>query len=240
MDPVVELINPSIFFGQWEFREPMTTLTDFLVAAVCLHAYWQMGRQPRLHRVEQLMRGYFLCMGLGTFLGGLIGHGLQAYLGPDWKMLGWGITSLGLTLYALSSIELVSLERSPRYRRAMRHLVVMLYGLLLVAMALPDTRSFFTVRLFTSLLILGLVLPIHAFLWVKIQNPGSRWVLLSMATAVLTGIVFSSKFAFDRWFNHHDISHLLMAFYSYLLFMAAQRFIPADWRPASSVGVGGD
>ncbi len=226
MDGTFELLNPSIFIGDWEIREPITALTDFVAAAVCFFAYHRLGVEKRQHRVERLMRSYFLFMGLGYTMAGFLGHGLQAYVGWEWKIPGWLITGYAITLYALSSFELVLPRLGNRYHRMLSTLVVGLLVSMVILLALPDTRDFFVVRMFNTIVIIGLILPVHFYLWNKDANPGSLWVLGSMAVGILTALVFSFQVTFDRWFNYHDICHMLMALHSYLLYQATLRFIP--------------
>lgn len=234
MEPAIDLINPTIFVWGWEIREPITSLTDLLVAGCALFFYAQLGLRKPLHRVEKLMRGYFLFMGLGTGLSGILGHGLQAYLSWEWKALGWIISCVGVACYAMSAACLVQPRLPGRYYRLIINLVgVLLLGLLL-ALAWPPTRNFDVVRWYNMSCILGVVLPLHLYGWLQEKNHGSGWVLISMVVGIMVALVFSQQLNFGPWFNHNDISHVLMMVHTYILYLATQRFLPGEAVPLTA------
>ena len=63
---------PSVNILNVRLDEPVTTLTDIIIAAICFYAFF---RLIRISGKQHLYLTYFfLILGTGTFLGGVIGH----------------------------------------------------------------------------------------------------------------------------------------------------------------------
>ena len=78
--------QPSIFPLGIRIDEPVATITDLLVSAVCLYAYVNM-RRLGLNAWSQIhFRRYFLLVAIATAWGGLIGHGFLYVFGFSWKL----------------------------------------------------------------------------------------------------------------------------------------------------------
>ncbi len=69
------LAQPSINLAGFRIDEPMTTLTDLVVSAVCFYAFYKLHKKNLPGRTQLFFRLYFLTMGIATGIGGLIGHG---------------------------------------------------------------------------------------------------------------------------------------------------------------------
>ena len=83
MDPT-QISQPDYVLFGLRILEPVTTITDILVAAVCLYSFWQLNRGPLSGKTILFMKWYFFSMGLATFLGGIIGHGFLYAFNEHW------------------------------------------------------------------------------------------------------------------------------------------------------------
>ena len=84
-----EILNPTIFIGNFEWREPVTTLTDFLVAIVAFLGYLKFRSYKNKKSLSfNYFKYYFLCFAVGMTSAAWFGHGLQAYVGPEFKRIG--------------------------------------------------------------------------------------------------------------------------------------------------------
>ena len=76
---MIEPQPPIEIFGLI-LHEPVTALTDVLVAIICFVAYLKIKALPQRSEVKSLFQYYFLTMSIATFLGGVIGHALMHYV----------------------------------------------------------------------------------------------------------------------------------------------------------------
>ena len=81
----MELAQPSIYFLGLRIDEPVTTVTDLIVSAVCFYAFYQLHRIPLKNKVHWNLKYYFLSMGMATLIGGVIGHGFLYLFSFAWK-----------------------------------------------------------------------------------------------------------------------------------------------------------
>ena len=61
-------------------------------------------------------------------------------------------------------------------------------------------------------MLIGFALPINIYGYIKLKSIGNLWIVLGILSALLPALVFNMKLGFSRWFNHHDISHVLIVF----------------------------
>ena len=101
-----EMLNPTVFIGDFQWREPITTLTDFLVAIVALIGFIKFSKfKGEKKRSFYYYKYYFLFFAIGMTSAAWIGHGLQAYLEPEYKRIGWFCGSSALLMLGLGSFN---------------------------------------------------------------------------------------------------------------------------------------
>ena len=76
--------QPSIFIQNIRIDEPVTTLTDLMVSAVCFYAFFKLNKIPLHNKVHLYLRYYFLSMGIATAIGGIVGHGFLYLFDTQW------------------------------------------------------------------------------------------------------------------------------------------------------------
>lgn len=204
--------QPSIELFGFTIMEPMVTFTDFWITAVALFAFSRLktlGPQNRGVRVHQYMLGYFLLMGIATFLGGLLGHALQHVVGLAWKLPGWLISMLAVSAIERASIMYVQPLVSHRLGRT----VEILNGVELLVFAIITfvTLDFFYIKVHSAYGLGLVVLPLHAYAWWKTGASGSRIISLSVCFASIAAITYTFTLSPHIWFNHLDVSHTVMA-----------------------------
>ena len=208
--------QPSIDLFGITIMEPVVTLTDFLITAVCLYAFIKLRKQNLPGIVHKYMRWYFSLMALATLFGGLFGHALQAQVGLVWKLPGWLISML-----AVSSIERATIMYAfPLLKRRLSQFldIANLIELIVFATITFSTLNFFFIQVHSAYGLGLIVLPIHFYLFMQTQNPGSRMICLSTLFATLAAFFYTSEIAPSIWFNHLDVAHTIMAislFYFY-------------------------
>ncbi|MCU0369089.1 MAG: hypothetical protein MUF39_09695, partial [Cyclobacteriaceae bacterium] len=97
--------QPSISIYNIRIDEPINTLTDLIVSAVCFYAFFRLKKSGLTGRTQLYFRMYFLLLGIATLFGGIIGHGFLYVFSFAWKLPGWIVSMLSVAFIERSSIE---------------------------------------------------------------------------------------------------------------------------------------
>lgn len=204
--------------GSFVLHEPITVLTDLLVTVVCWYAFFKLKSQPA-GRLRMLFRAYFFTMGLATAYGGIIGHGFIVQLGFVWKMPGWIISMFSVALLERAAIFHAQPLLSPQTGRWFARLnLVELFSILLLVVY---SRNFFFVEAHAAYGMLVVVLSLEYYIYHKTRSLGSRKLLWAVAIAALAATTHLLELSIHRWFNHLDLSHVLMALGAWYFYKGA-------------------
>ena len=195
-------------------------LTDLVVSAVCLTAYYRLTQQKRSGRTQLFFRLYFLLMGLATLFGGIIGHGFLYLFSFAWKLPGWIISMFSIALIERSSIEHAKSLVHPRISKFFLALnIVELFTVMAITIY---TLDFQWVEFHSGYGLLAIVLTFHGFVYLKTRDPGSGIIIMGVLVASIAALIFMNEVSINIWFNHIDLSHMLMAVAAYLLYRGAR------------------
>lgn len=222
--------QPSVYIGNLRVDEPVTMVTDLVITVVCFTAFFRLKKEKMLSKPQDHLKYYFLMMGFATMIGGIFGHGFLYFFGLNWKLPGWLTSMFAVTLIERASIEQTKDIVHPQILKTMKvaniiELVtfVSLTFITLFFRLLDPRDSFRFVELHTAYGLLLIVLPLQAFVYWKTGNPGSKLFLIGIAFVIMTAFVYYFEFAFSKWFNQHDISHLVIALASWLFYKGTLR-----------------
>ncbi|MEZ4774674.1 MAG: hypothetical protein R3D00_15925 [Bacteroidia bacterium] len=207
--------------------EPVTSLTDFITAIVCFLSFLVLQRQNANNNVHSLMRYYFLLMGIGMTFAAFIGHAFLYMVTTDWKMIGWTFSALAIMMLGFSSAEYAKPLIGTRRTRLIQIFGVLQLLVFLGTMAFPETRNFTTVKINSTVGLVGVVLPIHAWLWLQHKAGGSKIIALAVIWGIIPAIVYNTEFTIHKYFNYHDLSHVLMSIYILIMLRGALMLQPA-------------
>lgn len=212
--------QPSIYISTIRIDEPINTLTDLIVSAVCFISFYQLTKSNLQGRTQLYFRLYFLLLGLATLLGGIIGHGFLYAFSFAWKLPGWIISMLSVAFIERSSIEHAKSLVMPRVGKVF--LVLNVIELITIMTVTIYTLNFEWVEFHSGYGLLAVVLPFHAYTHFKTRDRGSYIILIGVAIACVAALVFMNKISIDKWFNYIDISHTLMAVAAYVFYRGAR------------------
>lgn len=218
--------QPSAYFSGIRIDEPVTALTDLLVSAVCIYAFYQLNKIKQPGRSILYFRYYFLLMAIATFMGAIISHAFLYALSLEWKIPAWLVSMLGVALIERSAIEYAQPYVRPVVGRFF--LVMNIVELLVVAGIAISTLNFHWVEFHGGYGLLVVVSSFHLYIYLQNKDAGSRRILLGVFVAALAAGVFTFKVAAHKWFNHLDASHVLMAAASYILYTGAMLLNPGE------------
>lgn len=216
--------QPSIYIYNLRIDEPVTSATDVLVALVSWYAWYRLRSYPS-DRVMKLIQWFFLLMGTATFLGGTLGHAWVYYFGLWGKVPGWITSMVGIMLleraFIFYSDDLL-------HRSTVRFFYWFNIVEILTFMGLAvGLQNFRFVEYHTAYGLLVVVFGFTLYNWKRgRRNPFLRHALWGVIIAIFTSAVFTLELAISPWFNHSDISHVLMALTAYIFYRGARRYVP--------------
>lgn len=207
--------------------EPVTTLTDLLVSAVCFVAFFRLRKQSRSglfagmrSNTQLYFRSYFLLMAIATLFGGVIGHAFLYALSFPWKLPGWIVSMLSVALIERSSIEHAKPLINPLVAKVF--LGMNIVELVTVMTITLWTLDFRWVEFHSGYGLLGVVLPFHFYTWYRTRNKGSFVIITAVLIASCAALVFMNKLSIHEWFNYIDISHTMIAIGAYVFYRGAK------------------
>ena len=217
----MEFVTTTIDLFGFQVMEPMTAATDLLVSAVCLYAFLKIRDvNDRLPSVV-LLKYYFLTLAIATAYGGIIGHALQNMLSFGWKVPGWLLSMLSVALIERATI----LHAKPILRWGLGRFFAILNIIELITLitVVLFTLNFFFVEAHAAYGLLVVVSSFELFIYLRTKNEGSRFLLIAVAISALAATVHLTKFAPHVWFNHLDLSHVLIAIAAYFFYLGTMR-----------------
>lgn len=200
--------------------QPMTMLTDYILAAVCVAVSVKLLRQRPSERPAQLWGIAFLFVALSALTGGTW-HGFEAHLGGQtltvlWKSTIYAVGVFDLLLVAGSILATVG----GRIRTWLLAAVGVKSSVYAVWMAAHDD-FLFVVLDFAGAMILLLTLHGYA-VWAR-RDSASPWVIAAVPVSALAATVQASGFAPYPYLNHNDLYHLIQIGAMLLFYQAGKR-----------------
>jgi MFS family permease len=199
--------------------EPVTLLTDLLLAGVCFYAFFRIRHRDSSARMKDYFKYYFLTLGLGALFGGLLGHAFLYSLSSPWKLVSWIfiLTSVAIMAHALTEMS------RPIIKPVVTRMVIGI-NLLILAAAICYTSwtlAFPAVKYYT---IFGMLVVVGSFSYILYRKTGNRgmiMLMLGIGVGLLSAIVYSFGWGLSPWFNHNDISHVILSCSALILYKGA-------------------
>lgn len=219
MELFVVLPQPSIEFLGVRIDEPVTTITDLLLAFVCFKAFYNLKKKNIPGNTHLFFSYYFLLMGIATTVGGLVGHGFLYLFSLGWKLPGWITSMLSVALIERSAIEHARSSIKPG--AAKFFLALNIVELIVIISITMTTLNFRWVEFHTGYGLLAIVAPFHLFYYYKTKDRGSLTVVIAVAIASLGALIYLTRFSIHTWFNYLDFSHIILAIAAWVFYRGA-------------------
>ncbi|MBC8343357.1 MAG: hypothetical protein ISR55_08140 [Bacteroidetes bacterium] len=246
---IMHYLQPDVNLWGLRIQEPVTTLTDLMVSAVCLFAFIKLARIPVKSRTHLFVKYYFLSMSIATFFGGVFGHGFLYLVDYSWKMPHefnrfiagiFGEARVNETAYPIklpgwltSMLAVALLERAiiDYARKIIPKAIGNFFGWmniieLLTFMTITfTTLSFFFVEIHTSYGLLFVVGSFSTYVYFRTKSEGSKTFMIAVGVAAIAALFFMNQWGVSPWFNHLDISHTLMTIAAFIFYKGALKMI---------------
>ncbi|MGD2035758.1 MAG: hypothetical protein PVF73_11915, partial [Bacteroidales bacterium] len=172
------LEQPDVFLYGIRISEPVTTLTDLMVSAVCFFAFYRLSKVGVKNKVHLNLRYYFLSMGFATAFGGIIGHAFMYNFSFYWKLPGWVTSMFSIALVERAAIEYARPLIKPKLGIAFKW--VNLIELATFVSITLITLNFFFVEVHSAYGLLIVVASLNLYVFLKRRTKGSRMFLLAV------------------------------------------------------------
>ena len=215
--------EPYIFFAGIRIDEPVTTMTDLVVAGICIYASIRLSKDFRPSKERTFFCIFFLGLGIGTMLGGLLGHAFLYRLHTAWQLPGWLLSMAAISLLGLASVEIIRKNLHPWQVYIFIGLSIIAYLILGIMVTIFLDFIYVVVQIAFSLV--GVVLLTHLYGWIKSKDPGHLLFLAAVTIMIFTALIFLLKLSLNRWINQNSISHALMALSAIIFYSGARRFL---------------
>jgi hypothetical protein len=199
--------NPTIYIGGLRIDEPITAATNLLFVGICLFAFLNTKEQKQFIG-PNLYRWFFLAIGLSAFIAAFIGHGFLYYFGFKAKIYGWEANVLGVAFAQTAAIY----HAKPSIKQSLfKPLLILNYIQIAGAIVLTYTIfSFLVVEIHAAMSLLLIVCVLEGIHYKKTKSELSKYVLIGVGVTVLAVLVHLFKLALSVWFNHLDLSHIVL------------------------------
>lgn len=198
-EQVVEMHNIKLV-------EVMAALTDFIVAGMAFYAWYNTSSTAQK---ATYFKRHFLLMGLATLFGGVLGHALKLYVPLYFKLPGWWMSMLSVTFLERAIIEEVSGMVSKTFTKWLYRFNIL--ELAVFAMLSMFTLNFKFVEWHSAYGLFIVVFGLGFVVWFKRGFHSVRWLMLGVLFGATAAVVFTQQLTIHYWFNHVDLSHVLLA-----------------------------
>ena len=212
-------IQPSIEILNLRIDEPITTATDILFAAICFYAFFQIRRLEYTGRVKWYFKYYFLTLGLGALSGGIFGHAFLYTLSPEWQLVSWVLSVIAVALIAHALVELSRPLVKPWFSKWVGRINLLILALTIFITLW--TLAFSPVKYYSIFGLVGIVGFLSYFIYLKTRKRGVAIVMAAVGVGFISALVFSFEWGLSPWFNHNDISHLILSFSAFGMYKGA-------------------
>lgn len=210
--------QPSIEIFGVIVQEPVTAVTDLILSLACFIAHRKIVRMGKTNEVYRFFKNFFLTMCLSTLLGGLVGHAFLYAFSFEWKVPGW----------IVSMISIMSIERAVIFhaRPILKPIVgrvlsvINIIELVVFIILAITTLNFSFVEIHAAYGFLAVVLPLELIVYIKTKDKGSLLMFLAIFLSVLSAFIHIQKVALHTWFNHLDLSHVVLIITVFVLYKA--------------------
>ena len=216
---VLKFIQPSIELMNIRVDEPITTATDMIMAAICFYAFIRIGKADSEGRIKWYLKYYFLALGLGALFGGILGHAFLYRISEPWKLVSWAFTMFSVALMVHALLEMAGPLIRPSFVRLIKW-----FNLLVLAVALfftVWTLAFSPVKFYT---IFGMLVVVGSLSFYIFQKTGKRCVvrfMVAVGFGLVSAFIFSLEMGLSPWFNHMDISHVILSASALIMYSGA-------------------
>jgi hypothetical protein len=204
-----------------KISEPVTASTDLLLSIVCLYCFLKLRKTRSSIPTVKLFSYYFLTLSIATAYGGIVGHAFIYLLSFGWKLPAWIISMVSVALYERAAI----IHAYPLLRKGTGRFfsIFNVVELMVMLTVVIITQNFVYVELHAAYGLLFIVFSFELYVYLRTGENGSRTILFAVGVSAMAAVVHVARITPHRWFNHLDLSHILMMIAVYLYYRGSKK-----------------
>jgi hypothetical protein len=208
----------------WELADPLTFISDVMMAAVCLFCGHRLFHDFQ-DRYAKSFGLFFLLLGVSAFLGGS-SHLLENYIGKPGHMMAWFIHGVSIIFVELACIRLIEKQN---YQRVLRAITYGLFGFFIAR--LMSVQTFEVVKMNSTFGLIGFVFVIHLIKYFQTKVKRYLKVPLSIALFLFPAFIHGFSIYYNDWINQNVISHVLLLPCYYILYRSVREVARIQFQP---------
>lgn len=212
--------HPSIDIFGVSVSEPVTMLTDIILAVFCFYFFIRIRKCPSAERGKYYFAQFFLWMSACTFFGGVMGHGFLPYFGAAGKYPAWVLTVVTMFWLQLAVIDLLRNKVADWVPKALQGVSILMVPIFLT---LTFGMRHFSYSIFHNIAAALMIIPILIFCLVKYKTQGTELVLASLLLSSVIPYFQINRIGINQWFTYHDVCHVMMLAAFYVLYLGATK-----------------
>lgn len=206
--PTIELLGLQV-------TEPMTWITNWLVAAACLVFAYRLFYDEEADASQKFWALFFLFIGLASITGGTA-HGFIQYVGHRFHLAAWLLSGISIFCAQLAVLQFIKQAKIRTFVRLFSYAQLMI-----MSASVLIFQHFSSVLIDSIVGLIGVVIPVSLAHYLKYKNRRSLLIIIGVLSNLLPALIHLSKFSINQWFNFNDISHVVMIGCMYLMYIAA-------------------
>jgi len=213
----------AIVLGGIKISEPVTTLTDLISGAVSIYCFLKLRAVSGQKAGNLFFSYYFLFIGIAVIYSAIIGHAFFHLFNDYWKIPGWVIGACAIFLFESAAIKYLQ-ETFPKSRPIrVAGILPFLQLSIFVMFMISSNRSFSDVGVNSAIGMIGFVLPIIIYLFLYHKHIGYKLIIFGILLSLAPASVYNYEVTINKWFNFHDLSHVLMAICIFIMYLGVYK-----------------
>jgi len=151
--------------------------------------------------------------------GGIFGHAFLYRLSEGWQLVSWIFSLLAVGLITHALVELSKPLVRPWFTRWAGRI-----NWLILAFAVFYTLwtlAFSPVKYYSIFGMIVVVGSLSYYIYLKTRNRGVTVLMAAVGIGFISALVFSFEWGLSPWFNHKDISHVILSFSAFGMYKGA-------------------
>lgn len=206
--------DTTIYISSFPIHEPVTVLTDYIMAAQCLYYYLKLKEVGFLGNSTTYWSYFFGLMAVSAFSGGCSHAFFEVHEGFGYKAfwLSMQVTNI-FSLYYLQQAMLHSALADSKNQNLWN--TGFRIQLVIALIAIFVFQNFLVVIINTSIALIPALIIYFAD---ARQDRSSLWIAFGIIILFVTGVVNAVKLCLHTYFNHLDLAHVLIMINLWMMF----------------------
>lgn len=210
--------DTTIYISSFPIHEPVTVLTDYIMAAQCLYYYLKLKEADFIDNSTKYWSYFFGLMAISAFSGGCSHAFFEVHLGVAYKTFWFTMQATNIfSLYYLQQAMLHSALANSKNQNWLNS--VYRIQLIVALIAIFVFQNFLVVVINTSI---ALIPAVFIYFADAKYNRSSLWIAYGIVILFITGVVNAIKLCFHAYFNHLDLAHVLIMINLWMMFTGAR------------------